>query len=95
MKYIMFVQNIGDGADGMSLKRYIPVMFPNNLTHSLMRDACLTSEEFKNATIVSAGEFSSLDMSDIECHGRSETLGVSFGEEDAAIIRTYDYTHGL
>ncbi len=94
MKYIMFKQVIGTGDD--PTVRHIPVLFPNQMTHALMRDACLTSPEFENAVIVSAGEFSSLNLRDIECHGSSSTLGVdSRGKEDTDIIKNYDYFHGL
>ncbi len=90
MKYIVFERPLGD--DGMTQK--IPIIFPNNLTHSLVAEAMLTSEELKDAKPVSAGDLSSLGFEDV-CSGESQTLKLKSHPDDTMLIRMMDYRHGL
>lgn len=85
-KYIVF------GAGLME----IPVIFPDRLVHVDVAKAivrALPRVRVVACKVVSAGM---LEFPSLECHGRSETLGIdSRGEEDSRLILMYDYLHGI
>ncbi len=93
MKYIIFK------VEGEQLDRRIPIVFPNFMVHSLvfkyMRHM-LRVEHKCHVEAVSAGEIVGFLTSDLSCGGESETLNLkSRGDEDAEIIKGYDYFAGL
>lgn len=92
MKYVMIRVAIAEG-----IYRELPVLFPNALTHSVVADAIIAyCPEAKDGKAVAAGEFSSMDLSRMSCGGHSESIGVmSRGADDAKMIYSHDYLHGL
>jgi hypothetical protein len=90
MKYIMFTQTIGEGT-----VRQVPILFPNSLTHSLVAEALLQSPELVGAAVTSAGEFSSMSLSDVELHGKSDSLKLESLSTDSAVLPMNDYLHGM
>ena len=95
MKYIMFESDLG-----AELKQYIPVIFPNNIVHSIVSDfmlAALAEHQFE-CKVRSAG-FVRFDATTrgilVTCSGESETMGVKSHPEDGDIIEMNDYAHGL
>ena len=75
--------------------RFVPVIFPDALVHDIVAKAfigALRKHGWTGCKVESAGE---IDMAAIQTFGSSETLGVEAREEDAEIITTYDYTHGV
>lgn len=87
MKYIMFELPMGP-----NLKRAVPVIFPNALTHSVIAEALLKTEDLAGATVVAAGDITfCLPL----CSGSSSTLKLSAGEADSAIVNSIDFMHGI
>lgn len=86
MKYI-----IAKRRDG-GVTRRIPIIFPNYLAHAEVAKAL---ESIIGKQIDSAGEFSSLDLSDIKPHGHSDSLNKDSKRNDGQIIANQDYWHGL
>ena len=91
MKYIMLEVVPYEGAP---LEQHVPIIFPDQLTHSCMFEAVMRSKDFRrnHVSVVSAG-FINLD--DCTVYGRSETLGVASREQDTETIRNYEYYHGI
>jgi hypothetical protein len=90
MKYVVF----GKEEQG-EIVHQVPVAFPNHMTHCLVAEAMLKSEELLGYKVISAGEFSSSGLW-IKCHGKSDTLKVeSRGEQDSTLFSTNDYLHGF
>lgn len=84
MKYVMFRVPGPGGID-----RLVPVLFPDSLVHREVAEALYPVVK---GLPVSAGECV-VDVS--STHGRSSTLAMDSREEDADVISTHDYLHGL
>ena len=91
MKYIVFRKRYGSRSD---LEQEIPIIFPDQLTHSVMAEVISRNPEMRGALPISAGFVSSLDMK-AECHGESETLGLKSRPEDSNLINMFDYMRGI
>lgn len=88
MKYIVLEQDLGD-----ELTREVPIVFPNCLTHAIVAECMMKSEELKNSKSIAAGF---IDMDANVCYGESESLGLKSREmKDQLLIDTHDYLHGL
>lgn len=88
MKYIVLEQIIGDG-----LKREIPIIFPNALTHAIVAECMMKSEELVGAVPIAAGF---LDIDTENCYGESESLKLqSRGQQDRLLIDCHDYLNGI
>lgn len=93
MKYIVLKQI------GKHFSREVPIIFPNELVHSVVAEAIMDALEKEGHKtgfdVVSAGEFSSMDIQ-ADCNGKSTTLNVkSRGDVDSRMITMYDYLHGI
>ena len=97
MKYVMFEVRMG------TLIKHVPVIFPNDLVHSMVAEALTTyrckpfgDEEVGDLVIegkvVGAGEVS-VEVG--KAHGFSSTLCIGPQEGDDSTINTIDYLHGL
>lgn len=86
MKYIMFGKL---GRDGQMER--IPVIFPDRLVHSQVSLKILAALP-RGFAPISAG---SVNLGEIETHGKSDTLKLSPMDDDANVIATYDYLHGM
>ncbi len=84
MKYIMFVK------PQKHLTLFIPIIFPNLLVHSDMRDILCKDSSFADCSVRSAG-FLAMDG---QAHGESESLGVKSHPDDTDIIAMNDYGAG-
>ncbi len=89
MKYIMFDIPFG------TMVRRTPIMFPNYLVHSIVAEALQAHPLFKGAIVHSAGEFSSVDLGDVQFTGGSTSLKVESDPADDAGLAMTDYHHGL
>lgn len=89
MKYIMLEVPMG------TLVERMPIMFPNNLVHSIVAEALLAHPTLKHAKVVSAGEFSSLDLVGVSFHGKSTSLKLIAREDDDAFLPSLDYGGGI
>jgi len=72
----------------------IPVIFPNFMVHSEVArwvGAMLNRVHSMPNEPVSAGE---THFTNVKCVGKSITMGLEASPRDAAMIETYDYTHG-
>lgn len=91
MKYIML-----EGVNSSNQKQKVPIIFPNFMIHQLVAKyithALIRDHEFAEVKVVSAGEVN-LDVS--YTGGESETCKVKALPEDASIINTYNYFHGI
>ena len=85
-KYIMLELDSG------SLKRRVPIIFPDILVHADVAAAVQSLPMMGEAKPIAAG---SIDLMAAACHGRSSTLNVSAGETDAELINTFPYFHGI
>jgi len=73
----------------------LPVIFPEQMIHSLVAEALSKMPSMAGAVPVSAGQLSSLDIGS-GCHGNSTTLGLSSrGVQDDQLIQMMDYLHGI
>jgi hypothetical protein len=93
MKYI--VVKVDDG----KIPREYPILFPEALVHSEVLDAMKfgiqrSLEKPVKMECVSAGFISCMCI-DAVCHGKSESIGISSRDEDDALIKMIDYTHGI
>ena len=89
MKYIMIESIIGGGT------KYTPIIFPDDLIHSCVAEHAVTmliKEHGWTAVVRSAG-FITGDFK--ACFGNSETLKIGHHADDADIIHSYNYLHGL
>lgn len=85
MKYIM-LQN-------RKTKQKVPIVFPNYLIHADVHDALVMVPTFGlKYDCISAGECT---ITCTSVSGGSETLGLTFAENDSAVIDMMDYLHGL
>lgn len=89
MKYIML--NIPFGG---SVRR-TPILFPDYLTHAMVAEALIAQPHLSSATVHSAGEFSSMDLGDVELGGKSTSLGVESDPNDSKFLPLMDYHHGI
>lgn len=81
---------------GKMMDRYVPIIFPDELTHSIVAGIMLLSPELKGFKVRSAGSITIGatiigKTFETECSGWSETLGLQSHPEDAKIIKFYDY----
>lgn len=85
-KYIMFAVPFGTG------ERLVPVLFPEELTHSLVADALKAMPDLHGGAPETAGTV----LLHVEVtYGHSESLGLPSTPLDAMIMNSYNYTHGL
>ncbi len=102
MKYIMIETTPQDDSE----KRFIPVIFPRELTHLYVAQAiqAVLTHQNPGATsrVRSAGEVTlPIEPGAVSCDGGSETLApegskvLASHKQDADIIRLVDYHHGL
>lgn len=82
MKYIMLQRG----------EQTVPVIFPDFLNHNDVARQMCGVFDLSRATPVSAG---SIELVALSTSGKSTTLELDAKEEDAALINTYDYFHGL
>ena len=88
MKYIMFLTE-------HPVPRVIPIIFPNNLVHSLVAEALaevLEKHSINDAKLFSAGE---INIIECQCSGKSSTLDLGSHPGDTQAISSYDYAHGI
>jgi hypothetical protein len=105
MKYIVLrVTDHATKANEEDLVREIPFIFPDNCVHSEVAKYMTNmlrrkrpDGRMRDIEPVSAGFMHSLSIGEKgACHGESETLKLkSRGDQDAALISTFDYLHGL
>ena len=105
MKYIILkVTDFAQGKTDSDLVREIPFIFPDNCVHSEVAkymSRMLRMERpdgrLRDVEPVAAGFIHSLAIGEKgACHGESETLKLkSRGDQDAALISTFDYLHGI
>lgn len=75
---------------------YIPIVFPNMLVHKQMaEDVVLRIKCGTPSATVTVRSAGTISLTDLTCSGYSESLGLGPHEDDALIIRTHDYLHGL
>jgi hypothetical protein len=77
------------------VERLVPVIFPDQLVHSVMADALqkvLEQHGWGISTVESAGEVTVEASATI---GHSESLGVKACESDKRVINSYGYLHGI
>lgn len=89
MKYIILDVPFGDTV------RRTPILFPNYLTHAIVSESLQAHPTLRDAKVYSAGEFSSVDLRDVDLHGRSTSLGVESLAGDSDLLPMLDYTHGI
>ncbi len=91
MKYVMMEVKLNENC-----VQNIPVIFPNTLVHSEMKDLCLSLLERSMpgypCRVVSAGD---ITLTGLKCSGSSSSLGISSRPEDSQIIHLHDYFSGL
>lgn len=89
-KYIMFENRMGDS------KVLFPVIFPDKMVHkdvaAVLRH-CQPGWHKGGVAAVSAGMIEHITVDGL--HGESETLNLESNPEDAAIIDSYSYGHGI
>jgi hypothetical protein len=101
MKYIVLEVTDWTGTGRNKQARELPVIFPEAMIHSEVAHALalmLNAERPGKRTVkaVSAGNINSMDLMQIECCGKSETLGLqSRGIVDDQLMRMLDYSHGI
>lgn len=92
LKYIVMKINNGDTV------REWPIIFPDMMVHKQVAQHighCLSRHHNMKSTVIAAGSFSCFG-GEVSCYGESETLGLeSRGEEDAKLIKMFDYLHGI
>ena len=92
MKYIVLKINNGETV------REWPVIFPDMMVHKQMYESMkfqLMRFHDQECSVIAAGSFSCFG-GEVRCFGESETLGIeSRGEEDAKLIKMFDYLHGI
>ena len=95
MKYVVMSAPLGKSG----MRRELPVVFPDALTHRDVADALKRGcPELRGAVPVAAGFLSSMSVGEEgACHGKSESLGglASRGTVDDALMRMLDYGHGI
>ena len=88
MKYIVLELQVTDG-----VKREVPIVFPNCLTHAIVAESIVSSPELKGAVAISAGF---IDMDANTCYSESESLKLkSRGVTDRLLIDCHDHLNGL
>jgi hypothetical protein len=90
VKYIVMVRKTG------SLRRELPILFPNELVHQHVAKALLglpgNPYGFENR-VASAGD---VVFSRVACSGRSESLNIATrGKEDETLIWGVEYGFGV
>jgi len=92
MKYIVLKINNGETV------REWPVIFPDMMVHKQVAEHMqhlVRRHHNTNCAVVAAGSFSCFG-GEVRCFGESETLSIeSRGEEDAKLIKMFDYLHGI
>ena len=88
MKYVMLQMDAGE------VKKMVPVIFPDVFVHSYVAEKLMTCLPLVGAVEVRSAGFVNL-LGSVNCFGGSETLGVDAHPDDARIIETYDYLHGI
>lgn len=95
MKYIM-IETTPQNDDE---KRFIPIIFPQELVHAEVANAMalvLRRQGIGPFCVRSAGEVATpFERSTMLCHGESETLGKKSHADDTDIIRLIDYHKGM
>jgi hypothetical protein len=90
MKYIML-----EIPDRLA-PRKVPILFPDMLVHEFVAQCIKKHPGLENARVVSAGDFSSMEINGNGTFGgESETCGVQSHPDDGRIVQTYDYFHGV
>ncbi len=93
-KYVMF--RCTKNGNGNNLKQDIPVMFSHIMVHALVAEylkVMLRREhKYDDVEVISAGFYD--DIED-KTTGESESLKIKSRPEDAVIISTFEYLHGL
>ena len=87
MKYIMFERELTEG-----VTQLIPIIFPDFLVHDEISAIIRRDPQMMNAAPVSAGD---IDLGVVLCTGNSETLQMPAQKDDAHVISSYDYLHGV
>lgn len=91
MKYVMIEVSLGG-----EVAKLVPIIFPDFMTHVDIAKAgteiLANIHRLNDVRVVSAGD---IDLSLVECSGSSETLKTESNEEDAKVINSYDYVHGI
>jgi len=90
MKYIMLAHS------SENMDRFMPIIFPDELTHAIVAAIMLCSPELEGFAVRSAG---SIQLGGTImgkhfptiCDGWSETLNLQSHPEDAKIISLYEY----
>jgi hypothetical protein len=95
LKYIMLRIQEGGRSGHM---RLVPILFPEAMVHATMAEALVDAVRVEQAPakvdVVSAGQVR-IDAEDVVVHDRSESLMLRPHTDDARIIATINYTHGI
>lgn len=99
LKYVMFeMRSLRRSKDRDPLVRRWPFVFPASMVHADVMIVIQTMARGRykfDLKPISAGDIS-LFGGEVRCSGESTTLRLqSLGEEDAEIIKMFDYVHGL
>jgi hypothetical protein len=91
MKYVMMEVKLSENC----IQKY-PVIFPNNLVHSDMKEMYQALlEKTLPGLEVRLGSAGDVVLQKLRCAGSSSTLGVSSHPEDSDTLKMYDYFSGL
>lgn len=90
MKYIMFQKST------TLMDHFIPIIFPDELTHAVVAAIMQCSPELEGFAVRSAGSITIGGkimgrQFETYCSGSSETLGLQFHPDDDKIIKLYEY----
>ena len=80
----------------ISTEQLVPIIFPSSLVHEYMNRVMqpIWLLHAWNCKPVSAGEINFFG-GDVVTSGKSETLELESREEDALVIKNYNYEHGI
>ncbi len=88
-KYVIFENRSVDGT-----KYAFPIIFPDKMIHSSFMAMRRYMPGWRQEVVpISAGRIEHLAVTGLG--GNSETLGLVAGKDDASIIESYSYAHGI
>lgn len=91
-KYIMFEATVG------TITYKVPIIFPSKLVHASVAKAmtrCMMEHWRNSVQLVRPANAGKLQIVVTDTEGGSETLGLMSDPDDANVINTYNYCHGI